>query len=423
MSLGLLTCFIVAFEYKLPRNLPRCLASSSFDRPFKSLSSSSCKDVKFSVGHKKFPMTMKMKREEENAGDDASSCWVPLNAKRAELRLDATLICGQSFRWKQTGEDEWTCVISDALVSLKQTEDDVLVTTYMKHEAAASKLKGRAGEEGGEETDVKRTRPSESLMTSMRDYFGLSTPLEPLYNEWSKADAQWGQLAVAFPGLRVLRQDPVECLFSFICSSNNNIARITLMIDRLCSKYGKRFGRYKNIEFFSFPKLENLAKASEEELRALGLGYRSKYVHRTASFLVDEGGEPWLFDLRNVDHKEAQAALQQLHGVGAKVADCVCLFSLDKPCAIPVDTHVWQITVRELDPSLAETKSLTPKIYQRVGDLWRSRYGEHAGWAHTILFAADLSKFKTRKEEALGVESDKPKSSRSPKKKQKVEDL
>ena len=75
--------------------------------------------------------------------------------------------------------------------------------------------------------------PSPSFLSSIRDYFYLQVPLSPLYEEWSKADAKCQLLAQGYPGLRVLRQNPVECLFSFICSSNNNIARITLMIDRL----------------------------------------------------------------------------------------------------------------------------------------------------------------------------------------------
>jgi hypothetical protein len=69
-------------------------------------------------------------------------------------------------------------------------------------------------------------------------------------------------------------------------------------------------------------------------------------------------------------------------GVGRKVADCVALFSLDKHDVIPVDTHVWTIACRDFDTSLASAKSLTPAVYERVGDLFRSRYGPYAGWAH-----------------------------------------
>jgi hypothetical protein len=82
-------------------------------------------------------------------------------------------------------------------------------------------------------------------------------------------------------------------------------------------------------------------------------------------------------------------ALVELRGVGFKVADCVALFSLDQPGAIPVDTHVWRIARRDFnDEQIQKCASVTPAIYDRVGDLFRDRFGAHAGWAHSLLFAA-----------------------------------
>ena len=62
------------------------------------------------------------------------------------------------------------------------------------------------------------------------------------------------------------------------------------------------------------------------------------------------------------------SALCQLPGVGAKVADCVCLMSLDKHEAVPVDTHLWQITIKHYIPHLAKMKSLTAKVYKQIGE-------------------------------------------------------
>ncbi|CAM9863763.1 unnamed protein product, partial [Choristocarpus tenellus] len=77
-----------------------------------------------------------------------------------------------------------------------------------------------------------------------------------------------------------------------------------------------------------------------------------------------------------------------------QVADCVALFSLDQSSAIPVDVHVWRIACRDFDSTLQECKSLTPKVYERVGDLFRDRFGDYAGWAHSLLFAAELPAFR-----------------------------
>ena len=85
--------------------------------------------------------------------------------------------------------------------------------------------------------------------------------------------------------------------------------------------------------------------------------------------------------------------LTGLPGVGAKVADCVCLMSLDQHEAIPVDTHVWQIASRTYLPELSKTKTLTERTYRQIGDFFRDLFGDYAGWAHSVLFTADLRKF------------------------------
>jgi N-glycosylase/DNA lyase len=221
----------------------------------------------------------------------------------------------------------------------------------------------------------------------------------------------------ALPGMRILRQPPVECLFSFICSSNNNISRITLMLEKLRQRYGTKinvndalsspissslssssFESSQTIStFYSFPTVEALSAASEEDLRGLGLGYRAKFVRATAIALSSKGGEEFLMSLRSKPRKEVQVALLEFVGVGMKVADCVALFSLDQSDCIPVDTHVWNIACCYFDRTLVNHKSLTPTVYEKVGDIFRTRYGaSHAGWAHSLLFAAELPSFRSK---------------------------
>ena len=307
---------------------------------------------------------VKLEQEEE------APVWRRLVDKPSELRLSVTLVCGQSFRWRATSDSEWTGVIADQMVSVSEDSQSVYITAWrqvaplasaeVKHEAGAESMEGALA--------MERVRPDDRLFVAAVDYFGLATPLAPLYQLWGKADPTWAQLATRFPGLRVLRQDPVECLFCFICSSNNNIARIALMVDRLSQRYGKLLGTHGGYNFYSFPAIEALAAAEEDELRSLGTGYRAKFILQSAATVLENGGRDWLQGLREnaTSHLDARDALITLHGVGPKVADCVCLFSLDKTAAIPVDTHVWQITLREMDASLSEAKSLTPTIYAQV---------------------------------------------------------
>jgi N-glycosylase/DNA lyase len=146
--------------------------------------------------------------------------------------------------------------------------------------------------------------------------------------------------------------------------------------------------------YYRFPSVSALAAAREEELFALGFGYRARLVVQAARTLA-ERGEQWLYALRDAPYEEAHRQLLTLPGVGHKIADCVCLFSLDKPQAIPVDTHVWQIAQRDYLPEL-QGRSLTERVYRQVGDFFRARFGAYAGWAHNVLFAAELAAFRKR---------------------------
>ena len=264
-----------------------------------------------------------------------------------ELRLNLTLCCGQSFRWQETGPDEWTGVAKERLITLKQSDDANL--QYFIHNS----------------TDSKN---DEDFII---EYFRLQEKLDVLCTEWSKCDKNFAKKVKWFPGIRILRQDVVETLFAFICSSNNNITRISSMVEKLCVTYGCKLGYYKDKDYFSFPTLEALAaEGVEQTLRSLGFGYRAGYVHKTATLLVNERPKGWLESLRDLSYSEAHSALLELMGVGAKVSDCVCLMGLDKLEAVPVDTHVWQIAVRDYDfKSIIKGKALTNKMYKQVGKL------------------------------------------------------
>lgn len=242
------------------------------------------------------------------------------------------------------------------------------------------------------------------LVSCLRGYLQLDTDLALLYQAWSNADSRMATVTACLPGMRILRQDPVECLFSFICSSNNNISRITQMLERLRSTYGSSLCEVGGHKYHSFPSIESLAAASEAELRALGLGYRAKFIRNSASKLLAMSGSQYLLSLRGQPRADVLASLLHFDGVGRKVADCVALFSLDQRSAIPVDTHVWAIACCYYDRSLTQAKSLTPAIYDRVGELFRSRYGEYAGWAHSLLFAAELPSYRSLLPEELRSE-------------------
>lgn len=222
-----------------------------------------------------------------------------------------------------------------------------------------------------------------------------------LYQGWTIPKDNMSKIISHLQGLRIIRQDPVECLFSFICSSNNNIPRITQMINKLKAKYGQLLVNTSDGCFYSFPSIEVLSKVDETDLRAIGFGYRAPFIIQTSILLQEMGGQTFLQSLRDCnDNDKVIKQLLNFKGVGPKVADCIALFSLDKLDTIPVDTHVWQIACREFDPTLTSKKSITPAVYKTVGDHFRSRFKPYAGWAHSVLFAGDLKLKKNKKQKS-----------------------
>jgi N-glycosylase/DNA lyase len=330
--------------------------------------------------------------------------WIDLEVPTQELRPSATLTTGQCFNWLVV-EGSVACVAADTAAMSPQKS---AWGTHDAKEWVGVPLNDRV-------ISIRETStttlfrvlcgPTEGAKEELRSYFRLETPLATLYEEWSKQDARLARIAKAIPGVRIVRQNPHECLFSFICSSNNNIPRITKMLSYFREKYGKFLielptrkdtGEVGTLSLFSFPTLSSLADATESDLRMMGLGYRAKFIIETRDLLKEYGGDDYLLKLRTQRDSEAvQEELIKFSGIGRKVADCIALFSLDQNDAIPVDVHVQHIASRDYDPTvLGEAKSITPTIYRRVGNLFRDRFTNYSGWAHSLLFVAELPSFR-----------------------------
>jgi 3-methyladenine DNA glycosylase/8-oxoguanine DNA glycosylase len=180
------------------------------------------------------------------------------------------------------------------------------------------------------------------------------------------------------------------------------------MVEFLARRYGQPISAAFTEQpeaYYVFPSVADLAtKATVDELRANGFGYRANFIVDTARALLSRGGNKYLLGLRLVrDRKEIIRELATLPGIGRKVASCIALLSLDCTDQVPVDTHVWQLTLRQYAPQW-QNKSLTEKRYDEVGTLFRERFGTHCGWAHQVLFAAELASFQERLPEAMRIE-------------------
>lgn len=189
------------------------------------------------------------------------------------------------------------------------------------------------------------------------------------------------------------------------------------MVHKLCANYGPFIGHLDEEVYHDFPEPKALAQDGvEANLRLLGFGYRAKYIYQTAC-MVSAKPDGWLDSLRNPEapvlgtkpgdggewaaegregYRKAHEELLTLQGVGPKVADCVSLMGLGWGEAVPVDTHVWQIAQRDYKFGKGKHSSLTKATYDAIGNKFRSLWGVEAGWAHSVLFTADLKAFSER---------------------------
>ena len=195
-------------------------------------------------------------------------------------------------------------------------------------------------------------------------------------------------------GLRVLRYaDPLECIFTFLCTANNHVSRISTMVRHLAS-YGPSIDDHPVHR--SFPGLERLAELSETELRVAGFGYRAATLPVVAAHLLDRGGQEYVEGLKGVSLETFRSELVSLPSIGPKLADCMALFGFGFREAVPVDTHIWKAATRLYFPHHAGS-ALTPQKYEEFATFFRSRFGAHAGWAHQALFYDSLLNWRSRK--------------------------
>ncbi|TVY78447.1 N-glycosylase/DNA lyase [Lachnellula suecica] len=339
--------------------------------------------------------------------------WRKLPVSLAELCIDTTLRCGQSFRWKKLNNDEWSCALHGRIISLKQDG------THLHYRSIRPSSIGTPSSPVSAKSAVLQAlNETEETEVLLKHYLNLTPDLSSLYEQWSSVDPNFKKRAPKFTGVRILKQDAWEALVGFICSSNNNI------VSNLCLHYGPLIGHIEDQPFHDFPPPGALTgPAVEGHLRELGFGYRAGYIAKTAKKVAEEKPEGWLESLYNHNddpdqkmpiggregYRKAHEELLQLLGVGPKVADCVCLMGLGWGEAVPVDTHVWQIAQRDYKFGKGKHKSLTKATYDAVGDHFRQLWGIEAGWAHSVLFAADLKTFSERLTTKVEVDVDEVK--------------
>jgi N-glycosylase/DNA lyase len=273
-----------------------------------------------------------------------------------KINLENTINSGQVFLWKQN-QNNWFGINGQDVLRIT---DSGKIKSYAKQKI---------------------------------DFLREKDNLEEILKSISKDKTT--RLAVKkYLGMRLLRQDPFQCLISFIVSSNSNIPKIKTCLENICKNFGEKVF-FENKEFFLFPEPKTLSSASIQEIRNCGTGYRSKFII-SASDMVYSGKINFEY-LKKCEYFKAKEIILKIPGVGNKVADCVLLFSLDKLEAVPLDRWIIRI-MEKYYPNIFEisTKTITNKQYEILHEKIINYFGPYAGYAQQFLFKMERENYKKK---------------------------
>ncbi|MCE5339300.1 MAG: 8-oxoguanine DNA glycosylase [Methanomicrobiaceae archaeon] len=264
--------------------------------------------------------------------------------------LDGTLSCGQAFRWEKL-EGWWQGVVDGRAIRVRQD------ASHLTFAGAGAEF--------------------------VCDYFQLDQDLPAILTSIDR-DPAIGAAIRECRGLRLVRQQPWECLASYICATNTNIPAVKRRVALMAERYGKPInGPFGTA--YAFPEPEALAAACCADLRDCKLGYRTDYVREAAAFASEH--PDWAEQVAALPFEEARQALMQFRGVGPKAADCVLLFAFGFFEAFPVDVWIHRIVSETYLPDLAG-KNCTPAQYERIRRFARDYFGGYAGYAQEYLYCA-----------------------------------
>ena len=261
-----------------------------------------------------------------------------------DFNIEQTLECGQCFRFFKTGELSYLVIAFGRVVNISQTGDAVTFS----HTTASD----------FEDIWVK--------------YFDLENNYAEIKERLCERDSVM-QEAVAFAdGIRILNQDPVECLITFIISQNKQIPHIKQIVNQMSAEHGEKIG-----EHFAFPTAEKLSTCTTEHFTRIKAGFRAKYIYDAVQKIASRAIN--FEDLNLMNTKDVKEALMTIKGVGPKVADCTMLFSFGRWEVFPID--VW---VKRVMSNLYLGGKDVP--LKDIHEFAEDKFGEYAGYAQQYLF-------------------------------------
>lgn len=270
----------------------------------------------------------------------------PVVIKVEDFLLEHILECGQCFRFYQEG-DGYTIVAKGRMLRVRQVNQEL--TLFCSEE---------------------------EYQSIWHVYFDIGRDYSAIKRALSDKDDHLKNAVTQKHGIRLLRQEPWEMLISFILSQTKQIPQIKQLIETLSNRYGELIYREGTKAYYSFPTPKQLFMATEEDIRALKVGFRAPYIWEATQKVSK--GEINLSALEEMSYEDAKKVLMSLKGVGQKVADCVLLFAYGKYEVFPTD--VWVKRVMEYYYFGENTKMEDIQIFAK------SYFGDYAGFAQQYLF-------------------------------------
>ena len=265
-----------------------------------------------------------------------------------DFSLKYTLESGQSFRWHRI-DNAYYGVVEGRILKITQEGTTLCVESSTDEDATG-------------------------FASYLRHYLDIGRDVPKILAEVNN-DGYMDRAIEKLWGMRILNQELWETVASFILSQNNNVPRIRGIIRRLSEHFGEQLTLAGYVDY-SFPSPAALAAATDEELLGCGTGYRANYLRDTAQAVVS--GELRLTAMKQMSYFDAKQELMRRNGIGEKVADCICLFSLGHLAALPID--VW---IKRIFETLYLRRRAT---HREIREFAHSYFGDGVGYAQQYLF-------------------------------------
>ena len=261
------------------------------------------------------------------------------------LDLDNTICCGQIFRYEKLEDDSYIVILKDRVVKLKYIDNKLYIDSNNMN----------------------------NIENVIKEYLDLDRDYISIIENIKKCDDVLGKYLDKSIGLKMIKQDPIECIVSYIISQNNSVRNIKNSLDLISYKFGDKV-MFLDKEYYLFPSIDKLSKISLDEFRECKVGFRDRYLVDIISDIVENRlNVNYIFEMNSED---SLRYLMSFRGIGMKVASCILLFAYGKYDVYPIDT--WVKKYMDTNYGIKDEK--------KIKEFCKEKYGKYSGLAIQYMF-------------------------------------